>query len=90
MFGVARLGQDTAAGVQLGAGQAFVTVEGSLWIVLGDVNAGHGLPPHMPGGDNMSQGSSFVSINGIPVCRAGHLASCGHPTSGSSFKFISD
>jgi uncharacterized Zn-binding protein involved in type VI secretion len=81
---------DTAAGPQIGANQTFVTVEGMLWMVRGDVNAPHGFFPHVPGGDNMAQGSSFVSIDGIPVCRQGHLAGCGHPTSGASWFKLSD
>ena len=90
MFGVARRSVDFAAGAQIGANQTLVTVEGQLWMVLGDVNAAHGPPPHVPGGDNMAQGSSFVSINGIPVCREGHLAGCGHPTTGADWFRISD
>lgn len=90
MFGVARRSVDIAAGSQIGARQTFVTVESQLWMVLGDVNAAHGLPPHIPGPDAMAQGSSFISINGIPVCRQGHMAGCGHPTTGSQFMKISD
>lgn len=90
MYGVARRSTDTAAGAQIGVNQNWVWVEYQLWMVLGDVNAAHGLPPHVPGPDAMAQGSSFISIDGIPVCRQGHLAGCGHPTTGSKFKFISD
>lgn len=90
MYGVARRSMDIAAGAQIGANQTFVTVQGMLWMVLGDVNAAHGFPPHIPGPDAMAQGSSFVSINGIPVCRQGHLAGCGHPTTGADFMKISD
>ena len=90
MYGVARRAMDTAAGAQIGARQTFVTVESMLWMVLGDVNAAHGLFPHVPGPDAMAQGSSFVSINGIPVCREGRLAGCGHPTTGAQFMKISD
>lgn len=90
MFGVARRSMDTAAGAQIGANQTLVTVQGMLWMVLGDVNTPHGFFPHVPGGDNMAQGSSFVSINGIPVCRQGHKAGCGHPTTGADWFKISD
>lgn len=90
MFGVARQSMDTAAGSQIGANQSHVTIQGVLWMVLGDVNAPHGIFPHVPGGDNMAQGSSFISINGIPVCRQGHCAGCGHPTTGSDWMFSSD
>lgn len=90
MFGAARRSLDSAAGAQIGANQTFVTIEGQLWIVLGDINAAHGFPPHIPGPDAMAQGSSFVSINGIPVCREGHAAGCGHPTSGAGWMKLSD
>lgn len=90
MYGVARKGRDIAAGIQIGEKQKLVTVEGVLWMVLGDVNAGHGPPPHVPGPDAMAQGSRFITINGIPVCRRGHSAGCGHPTTGSDFMKISD
>lgn len=90
MFGVARRAQDTAQGLQIGARQTLVSVEGTLWMVLGDVNTSHGIFPHVPGGDNMAQGSGFITIDGIPVCRECHLAGCGHPTSGSTFMKISD
>lgn len=81
---------DVARGAQIGANQTLVTVQGQLWMVLGDVNAPHGFIPHIPGPDAMAQGSSFVTINGIPVCREGHLAGCGHPTTGADFFKISD
>lgn len=90
MHGVARRSVDVARGAQIGGNQNWVSVEHQLWMVLGDVNAPHGFPPHVPGGDNMAQGSSFISIDGIPVCREGHLAGCGHATTGSRFMFISD
>lgn len=91
MFGVARQGVDIARGVQIGAQQSFVRLSGALWMVRGDINATHGDAPHVPGPDKMAQGSSFVRINGIPVCRASHLAGCGHPTTGADDWFrISD
>lgn len=90
MHGVARRNVDTAAGPQIGVQQIWVTVESELWMLLGDVNQPHAPKPHTPGGDNMAQGSSFITIDGIPVCREGHLAGCGHPTTGSRFMFISD
>jgi len=90
MHGVARRSMDVAAGSQIGANQAFVTVQGMLWMVLGDVNAAHGFFPHVPGPDAMAQGSGFITINGIPVCRQGHAAGCGHTTTGARFMKISD
>lgn len=79
-FGVAVVGKDIAGGVQLGGGQFFVRCEGSLVTVIGDGVAGHGTGAHA--GPKMVEGSSFVRINGIPVCHAGNRASCTHETSG--------
>lgn len=90
MTGVARVGQDVAAGVQIGNGQNFVIVENTPWIILGDINAMHGFPPHVPGPDAMSGHSTFVHIDGIAVCRAGHAAGCGHPTTGSSTVYLEE
>lgn len=88
MHGISRVGMDSAGGTITGALQDFVTVEGALWAVLGDAVAGHGLPPHA--GPVMAEGSSFITINGIPVCREGHAASCGHAATGSGSMKISD
>ncbi len=88
MHGISRVGQDIAGGVIVGALQGFVSVEGSLWAVLGDPVAGHGQGVHA--GPVMGQGSSFVRIDGIPVCREGHAATCGHPATGSTSMRISD
>ena len=88
MHGISRIGIDAAGGVIIGALQDFVRVEGALWSVLGDPVAGHGDVPHAA--PVMAQGSSFVRINGIPVCREGHLASCGHAATGSAAMRISE
>jgi uncharacterized Zn-binding protein involved in type VI secretion len=90
MHGVARRNADVAHGSQIGANQTWITVESQLWMILGDVNQPHGQSPHVPGPDQMVQGSSWITIDGIPVCREGHLAGCGHPTTGSKFMFLSD
>jgi uncharacterized Zn-binding protein involved in type VI secretion len=88
MYGIARIDQDTAGGTILGALQDFVTVEGTLWSVLGDPVQGHDDAPH--DAPVMAQGSPFVRIQGIPACRAGHLATCGHPATGSVSMRISE
>ena len=85
MNGLARQSADIAVGPQIGANQSWVTIDGHLWMVLGDVNAPHGLPPHVPGPDAMAQGSNWVTIDCIPACREGHIAGCGHPTTGSEW-----
>ena len=88
MHGIARINQDSAGGQIIGALQDFVTVEGTLWSVLGDPVQGHGIPPHAA--PVMAEGSPFIRINGIPVCRQGHLATCGHAATGSSSMRISE
>ena len=81
--GVVR-GSDVAGGQQTGESlQSFFMIEGLLAVVLGDVVQSHGSGAHaFP---RMAQGLSWFKINGIPACRQGHLASCGHATSGRSW-----
>jgi uncharacterized Zn-binding protein involved in type VI secretion len=74
--------------VILGDGQDFVTVEGTPWAVLGDAVAPHGITPHAA--PVMAEGSSFVRIDGLPACRAGNKATCGHAATGSAFMRISE
>ena len=87
MPGIARVGVDSAGGTILGGGQDFVRVQGALWAVLGDAVAGHGEGLHA--GPTMAEGSAFIRINGIPVCRAGNAATCGHGATGSGEMRIS-
>jgi len=88
MHGIARKDSDTAGGTQLNGGQDFCTVDGDLIVLLGDPVQSHGSGEH--GSPVMAEGSSFVTINGIAVCREGHLASCGHASTGSDFAKLSD
>lgn len=83
MRGIARVGVDTAGGTITGALQDFVTIDGALVALQGASVSPHGDAPHS--GAQMAQGSSFITINGIPVCLADHTASCGHGVSGSDF-----
>lgn len=80
MPGIARVGIDIAGGVQLPLISS-VFVNGALVQVLGGPVAGHGIGPHA--GPIMATASSSVFAEGIPVCKAGDSASCGHVTSGS-------
>lgn len=80
MPGIAVVGRDRAGGTQLGGGQYFYKVEASYVSLLGDRVASHGRSPHS--GPVMAQGAPWYRINGIPACRQGHVASCGHSTSG--------
>ena len=82
MTGVARVGIDSAGGIILGGGQSFVYANSSLIAVVGDAVAPHGDAPHSA--PTLVTGSATVFINGIPVCRQGDLASCGHSISSGS------
>ena len=81
MPGVTRVGQDTAGGVVLNGGNSTVFVNGSPGAVIGCQVSGHGDSPHS--GPSMITGSSTVYFSGIPVCRQGDAASCGHTATGS-------
>ena len=88
MSGICRVGIDTAGGVILGGGQNFVYANSAIVSVDGDLVQGHG--PGVHAGPVMIAGSNNVFINGIAVCNAGDLATCGHPASGSSNVFVGD
>lgn len=83
MPGISLVGVDAAGGIIGGGGQSFVTVNGAPVSVVGDAVAGHGKSPHAA--PSMVAGSSLMKINGIPVCRAGDSASCGHAASGQAW-----
>ena len=82
MPGVSRVGVDSAGGTIIGNLVPSVTVNGAPIAVMGAAVAGHGLPPHAS--PVMVGHSGTVTAGGIPICRAGDAASCGHPASGSS------
>lgn len=81
MPGVACVGVDFAGGVQLGNQGAKFKVGGNAVVLVGDKVAAHGEPPHAPP-PPMIEGSSKFRVNGIPVCREGDHAACGHATTG--------
>lgn len=85
MPGVARVGVDSAGGIITGPGIPTVLINGAPCSVIGDGVASHAPGVHM--GPAMVSGSSTVLAGGIPVCRAGDLASCGHTASGSTNVF---
>lgn len=87
-YGIAVKTLDTAGGAQLNGGQTFFKVEGEPVVLQGDPVTGHGLFPHAA--PTMAQGSTWMTLNGTPVCRAGHLASCGHASTGRSWFTIPD
>ncbi len=87
-FGIAVASTDSAVGAQLGGGQSFFSVEGQPVVLIGDPVAPHGNAPHSS--PAMGQGSSWMTLNGTPVCRAGHMASCGHASTGRPWFAIPD
>lgn len=80
--GCARRYRDHARGLLLSGSNHHVIVNGSPAATRGTRVAGHGRGKHRS--PTMVQASSTVFINGIPVCRQGDSASCGHRTTGSS------
>ena len=75
--------EDTAGGTILPA-QVFTRIEAGPWAVVGCPVASHPPCPDDPAhcAASMAEGSSFVRIDGVPVCRAGDSASCGHAATG--------
>ena len=86
MKGICR-DNDTAGG-DLIPTQDFVFVDGNLVIVDNDPVQGHGVGEHS--GPTMIASTANVFINNIRVCKAGDLATCGHPATGSSTVLIGD
>ena len=85
MPGISRVGQDSAGGTILMGGNGSVFANGTQVAVRGCPVAGHGSPPHSSPVMVCASGTVFAS--GIPVCRAGDCASCGHTASGSGNVF---
>lgn len=81
MPGVSRVGADAAGGTIVGNLAPTVLVNGSPIAVQGAPVAGHGRSPHS--GPVMVGSLGSVKAHGIPICRAGDSASCGHTASGS-------
>jgi len=82
MAGIARVNVDSAGGKIIGALVPKVRVNGAPIAVVGAAIAPHGQYQHAA--PVMVQGSAKVRAGGLPVCRAGDEASCGHAASGSS------
>jgi len=85
MPGISRVGVDTAGGGTITGNLApTVRANGSSVVVTGATVASHGTIPNVHGSATMSAHSSTVRANGIFICRAGDVATCGHTASGSS------
>ena len=89
MAGACRLNMDSAGGIILGMNQSgTVFVNGANVSVDADAVQGHG--PGVHAGPVMVATTGTVFINGIAVCNAGDLATCGHSASGSLNVFVGD
>lgn len=82
MPGIARVGVDSAGGVIKDALVPSVKVNGAPIVVKGAGITGHGAGAHA--GPVMSGASGTVFAGGIPVCRAGDVATCGDQANGSA------
>lgn len=85
---VARVNVDSAGGLIIGVLAPNYLINGEPVALVGAAVQGHGVGVHAS--PTMAEGSSTVFVNGIPVCREGDLASCGHPSTGSSGMFVGD
>ncbi|MFC4213990.1 PAAR domain-containing protein [Pseudophaeobacter arcticus] len=88
MPGVSRISQDAAGGTLIGVLAPTVVVNGSPVAVLDCAVEGHGLVPHAA--PVMAEASGTVFAGGIPLCRTGDAASCGHLATGSTNVFAGD
>lgn len=82
MSNVSLVGVDSAGGSIVGPGNPDWTWDGKPISLLGDSIQPHGNSPHVSA--SIVEGSPWMTINGIPVTRAGSAASCGHSATGSS------
>ena len=87
MAGASRTNDDTAGGI-IRPLQTFVRLNGQPWAVVGSSVDPHDPcwvpdPPHCSA--VMAEGAPHVRINGAAACRAGDLASCGHPATGQNW-----
>ena len=80
MPGVAVETLDSAGGTQLAGGAPRLKHNGQMVVTLGDPVQSHGAGLH--GAPVMVEANLHCRINGRPICRAGHQANCGHPTTG--------
>lgn len=87
MPGVSRVGVDTAGGTIVGNLAPTVFINGAPCVVQGAAVEPHPTVPPHTGAPVMAGHSATVFACGIPVCRQGDLASCGHPATGSDNVF---
>lgn len=82
MPGVAVKGLDSAGGTQLSGHATWMEIEGQPVVCVGDPVEPHApfVPLHTA--PVMAEGVSWFIVDGIPACREGNLANCGHPSTG--------
>lgn len=88
MPGVTRIAQDSAGGVLIGILAPTVFVNGKNIAVEGDKVEAHEEGEHLTA--VMQEHSANVFAHGIPICRRGDVATCGHPATGSGDVFSGD
>lgn len=83
VLAASRVGIDNAGGGLItGDLEPHVKINGVSWAVFGAAIASHGPSPHDAA--TISQGSTFVRINGVAPAAFGHLATCGHTVTGTA------
>lgn len=88
-FGIAVKTLDSAGGAHVAEKQNFFKVQGQPVSQLGAHVLPHPPSPPHTSGPPMVQASTWFKINGIGAVRQGHLAQCGHPSTGRSWFRIS-
>ncbi|AEH03611.1 PAAR motif of membran proteins [Pseudomonas phage PhiPA3] len=87
MPAVGRIGIAVAGGTVLGPGALKLRIGGIVATQLGDQIRGHGNGSH--NNARMVQGSTKLRVQGIPICKVGDAASCGHTLTDNSKMTVS-
>jgi uncharacterized Zn-binding protein involved in type VI secretion len=82
MGGVSITTKDSAGGI-INPKQTWFKIDGSPATIVGCPIVPHG--PGLHAGPKMAEGAPWFTIDGIPICRQGHKANCGHPTTGHAW-----
>jgi uncharacterized Zn-binding protein involved in type VI secretion len=80
MADVSLVGKHAAGGTILGPGAVTWTWDGLPISLVGDAVRPHGEPPHHA--PKIATGSSWMTIDGIPVTMSMSRATCGHTATG--------
>lgn len=83
---VAIVGVSVCGGVITGPGAVSKLIDGSPVSLVGDSVAPHGIGPHAAA--VMVEGSANLFVGGVPVCRLGDAASCGHVVTNGAANFF--